>query len=52
MMMKSPFFDLNHIAIRHYRHLGEDIGVSEMKRFSGELTNAIKQILATEPKLR
>ena len=52
MMMKSPFFDLNHIVIRNYRHLGEDIGVSEMKRFSAELTNAIKQILATEPKLR
>src|SRR6202035_3705914 len=43
---------LNHIIIRNYRHLGEDIGVSEMRRFSAELTNAIKQILATEPKLR
>jgi hypothetical protein len=52
MMMKSPFFDLNHIIIRNYRHLGEDIGVGEMRRFSAELTNAIKQILATEPKLR
>lgn len=52
MMMKSPFFDLNHITIRNYRHLGEDIGVSEMRRFSAELTNAIKQILATESKLR
>jgi hypothetical protein len=52
MMMKSPFFDLNHIIIRNYRHLGEDIGVSEMRRFSAELTNAIKQILATEPMLR
>jgi hypothetical protein len=28
--MKSPFFDLSHIVIRTYRHLGEDIGVSEM----------------------
>jgi hypothetical protein len=52
MMMKSPFFDLNHIVIRNYRHLGEDIGVTEMRRFSSELTNAIKQILATEPMLR
>ena len=32
--------------------MGEDIGVSEKNRFSAELTNAIKHILATEPKLR
>ena len=47
-MMKSPFFDLNHIVIRQYRHLGEDIGVSEAKRFTSELTDAIKQIMAIE----
>ena len=52
MMMKSPFFDLNHIVFRNYRHLGEDIGVGEMKRFSAELTSSLKQILAKEPKLR
>ncbi len=51
-MMKSPFFDLNHIVIRKYKHLGEDIGVSEAKRFTGELTSAIKEILAKEEKLR
>ena len=51
-MMKSPFFDLNHIVIRQYRHLGEDIGVSEMKRFTSDLTRAIKEIMASEPKLR
>jgi hypothetical protein len=51
-MMKSPFFDLNHIVIRQYRHLGEDIGVSEAKRFTSELTAAIREILAKEPKLR
>ena len=51
-MMKSPFFDLNHIVIRQYRHLGEDIGVSEMKRFTSALTRAIKEIMACEPKLR
>src|SRR5437763_6294427 len=48
MMMKSPFFDLNHIVIRQYRHLGEDIGVSEAKRFTSELTDAIRQIMAIE----
>src|SRR5216117_3269182 len=37
-MMKSPFSDLNHIVIRKYRHLGEDIGVSEAKRFTNDLT--------------
>jgi hypothetical protein len=51
-MMKSPFFDLNHIVIRQYRHLGEDIGVSEAKRFTSELTKAIKEIMEMEPKLR
>src|SRR5690349_23127813 len=52
MMMKSPTFDLSHIVIRKYRHLGEDIGVSEAKRFTADLTAAIKQIMATDPKLR
>src|SRR5438093_9391658 len=51
-IMKSPFFDLNHIVIRQYRHLGEDIGVNEAKRFTTELTAAIQQIMATEPELR
>ena len=52
MMMKSPTFDLSHIVIRKYRHLGEDIGVSEAKRFTSELTDAIKQIMAIEPASR
>lgn len=51
-IMKSPFFDLSHIVIRTYRHLGEDIGVKEMRRFTAELTGAIKDILAKEPELR
>jgi tetratricopeptide (TPR) repeat protein len=51
-VMKSPFFDLNHIVIRQYRHLGEDIGVNEAKRFTTELTAAIQKIMATEPELR
>jgi hypothetical protein len=52
MMMKLPTFDLNHIVIRQYRHLGEDIGVSESKRFTTELTAAIQKIMATVPDLR
>src|SRR5207247_10443293 len=51
-MMKSPTFDLSHIVIRQYQHLGEDIGVSEAKRFTTELTAAIQKIMATEPELR
>jgi len=51
-MMKSPFFDLNHIVIRKYKHLGEDIGVSEARRFNTELTSAIREIIAREPTLR
>jgi Tetratricopeptide Repeats-Sensor len=49
MMMKSPTFDLSHIVIRQYRHLGEDIGVSEARRFTTELAASIQQILATKP---
>src|SRR5881398_2887381 len=52
MMMKSPTFDLSHIVIRKYRHLGEDIGVGEARRFTAELTAAIKEIMAKEPQLR
>jgi hypothetical protein len=51
-IMKSPFFDLSHIVIRTYKHLGEDIGVNEMRRFTAELTSAIQEIEKREPKLR
>jgi hypothetical protein len=51
-LLKSPFFDLNHIVIRKYKHLGEDIGVSEARRFTAELSAAIRDIMAREPKLR
>ena len=51
-MMKAAPFDVNHISIRSYRHLGEDIGYSEVQRFTKELASAIKTILATQPKPR
>jgi hypothetical protein len=50
-IMKSPFFDLN-FDIQTYRHLGEDIGITEKRRFEAELTGAIKDALAKEPELR
>lgn len=37
-------FDVNHSAIRKYKHLGEDIGFAEAKRFSTLLKDAIQQI--------
>lgn len=42
-------FDINFISIRKYKHLGEDIGVSEVKRFSAALTKAIVELLEQEP---
>jgi hypothetical protein len=40
----SPF-DVRNIMIRRYRHLGEDIGATEARRFQGELADAIRQIM-------
>ena len=49
--MKSPMpFDVNHVAVRQYHHLGEDIGSSEAKRFSALLTDAIKNIVSKNPR--
>jgi tetratricopeptide (TPR) repeat protein len=45
---KFPF-DINQIAIRKYKHLGEDIGVSEAKRFTADLKDAVIKILANDP---
>ena len=44
---KSPF-DVNHIVIRRYKHLGEDIGMREAKRFKEELVKVIRTILSEE----
>lgn len=43
---KNPF-DIGHIAIRRYKHLGEDIGAREAARFKAELKAAIEEILAS-----
>ena len=40
---KNPF-DFSHIVIRRYKHLGEDIGVSEARRFKEDLKEAIREI--------
>ncbi|MEN6374784.1 MAG: tetratricopeptide repeat-containing protein [Smithella sp.] len=44
---KNPF-DFSHIVIRRYKHLGEDIGVSEARRFKEELKEAIQEIVASQ----
>ena len=41
---KNPF-DFSHIAIRYYKHLGEDVGAKEARRFADELKAAINAIL-------
>ncbi|MDP1678669.1 MAG: TRAFs-binding domain-containing protein [Candidatus Nitrotoga sp.] len=48
--IKAFPFDLNHVAVRKYHHLGEDIGASEAKRFSAILTMAIVQIMEKDPR--
>lgn len=42
---KNPF-DVGHIVIRRYKHLGEDIGAKEARRFRDDLKQAITEILA------
>ncbi|HWT00257.1 MAG TPA: tetratricopeptide repeat-containing protein [Pyrinomonadaceae bacterium] len=41
-------FDVNHIVIRRYRHLGDDIGVGDARKFSAELKQALAVILAQQ----
>lgn len=40
---KFPF-DLGHIVIRQYKHLGEDVGFSEVMRFRAVLKDAVAKI--------
>lgn len=42
---KSPF-DVNHILIRRYEHLGPDLGAKEARRFERDLAAAIKGVMA------
>ena len=47
--MNFPF-DVNHIYIHTYQHLGEDIGYREVKRFRAELTEMAKKVVSTPQK--
>ncbi|MDB5192921.1 MAG: hypothetical protein JWQ96_2484 [Segetibacter sp.] len=48
--VKSFPFDVNHVVVRQYHHLGEDIGVSAVLEFGGMLTKAIKEISEQNPR--
>lgn len=42
---KNPF-DVSHIVMRRYKHLGEEIGYKEAKRFRDDLKQAIQAIVS------
>jgi hypothetical protein len=46
---KSFPFDVNHLLVRQYHHMGEGIDFDEVERFRAALTKAIQEILATTP---
>ena len=41
-------FDINHVRIYKYKHLGPDIGFTEVKRFSQELKELVKGMLQNQ----
>jgi tetratricopeptide (TPR) repeat protein len=44
---KNPF-DVSHIVLYRYKHLGEDIGVAEARRFKKDLSQAIRAVMAEQ----
>src|SRR6266498_1807762 len=48
--IKTFPFDVSHVVVRQYHHLGEDIGFDEVMRFRGLLTAAIVEILKKSPR--
>jgi hypothetical protein len=48
--IKTFPFDVNHVAIRQYHHLGEDIGFEEVMRFRELLTQAVVEIIGKDPR--
>ena len=43
-------FDVNHILVQFYEHLGKDIGVGEARRFTTELKKTVQEILKENKK--
>ena len=50
--IKTFPFDVNHVAIRQYHHLGEGIDYGEVERFRKALTDAIVEIYSQDPRRR
>ena len=50
--IKAPPFDVNHVLIRMYHHMGEGIDFDEVERFRQILTDAIVQVYNKEPRDR
>jgi hypothetical protein len=48
--IKTFPFDINHVAVRQYHHLGEGIDFGEVERVRGVLTSAIVEIFNKEQK--
>jgi hypothetical protein len=48
--IKAFPFDINHVVVRQYHHLGEDIGFEEVMRFREQLTKAITEIYTKNPR--
>ncbi|PWT79668.1 MAG: DUF4071 domain-containing protein [Blastocatellia bacterium] len=46
---KSFPFDVNHVLVRQYHHMGEGIDFDEVERFRAALTGAIRGILSKNP---
>lgn len=42
-------FDINHVAVRKYHHMGDGIDFEEVMRFRDQLTTAIKEITGKDP---
>lgn len=47
---KSFPFDVNHVLIRQYHHMGEGIDFGEVERFRSDLTKAIRDIVNQDPR--
>lgn len=48
--LKTFPFDVNHVAIRQYHHLGDGIDYGEVERFRKSLTEAIVEIQGQDPR--
>ncbi|HEX8722876.1 MAG TPA: tetratricopeptide repeat-containing protein [Pyrinomonadaceae bacterium] len=48
--IKAPPFDVNHVLIRMYRHMGEGIDFDEVERFRKVLSDAITAVCNKDPR--